>query len=189
MDLWNAINGRRAVRQYETEPIDRMALQKLIDAASMAPSNMNNQPWHYHIVSGPKRDALVKILNRSTLMLADIFADMDEAHVELAMKFFSDCGGAPVVIVVSVPETEDDEYKRLVDAIGCGCSIQNLQLAAYAEGLATCVLTISFWVKAEIAKFLRIHHRDVICCVLVGKPAQTPETPPRRGNVVTWVGT
>lgn len=189
MDVWQAINGRRAIRQYESEPIERMTLQKLIDAASMAPSTMNSQPWHFHIVSGKKRDELVKILNRSTLMLADVFAEMDDEHVEMATKFFSDCGAAPVILVVSVPESQGDEYRGQVDALGCGCAIENLQLAAYAEGLGTCVLTISFWVKEDIAKFLKIENRDILCCILVGKTTAKPEAPDRRGNIVDWIGT
>lgn len=189
MDMWEAIRERRSVREYEGEPIDRITIQKLIDAAILAPSHMNYQPWHFHVVAGPKRDELVKVLNRSTLMLADIFAEMDDASVDRATRFFSDVGGAPVVIVVSVPETEGDDYRRLVNALSCGCALQNLQLAAHSEGLATCVLSISFWVKEDIAKLLKIEGHEVACCVIVGKSTSAPEAPSRRANVVTWVGT
>lgn len=189
MDTREALQKRRSVRKYEPDVIDRVTVQRLIDAAILAPSNMNNQPWHFHIVSGAKRDGLVKILNRSTLMLADIFASMDKDHADKATEFFSDVGGAPVIIVVSVPDSAGEEYQRQVDILGCGCAVQNLLLAAYAEGLGSCVLTISFWVKDDIAKYLKIQDRDIICCILVGKPGETPETPPRQGNVVSWVGT
>lgn len=188
MDVWQAIQERRAVREYKDEAVDRGTLQKLIDAGTMAPSTMNSQPWHFHVISGAKRDALVKILNRSTLMLADVFAEMDEKSVEMATKFFSDVGGAPVVMVISVPDNEGDDYKRLVDSISCGCALQNMQLAAYAEGLATCVLTISFWVKEDIVKLLKIEGRDIICCLIVGRAGQIPPAPARRANVVTWIG-
>ncbi|RJQ54937.1 MAG: nitroreductase family protein [Actinobacteria bacterium] len=188
MDVWEAVNGRRAIRKYKNTPIERAALQRLIDAAAMAPSTMNSQPWHFHIVQGPQRDAIVKILNRSTLMIADLFTEMDEEHVEMATHFFSNCGDAPAIIVVSSPMAEGDEYKRLVDLIGCGCSIQNLMLAAQSEGLGTCVLTISFWVSEDIRKFLKIEGRDVVCCVLVGEPDQAPVAPPRRANIIDWIG-
>lgn len=188
MDVRSAIDTRRSVREYLQESVDHATLQKLIDAASMAPSHMNIQPWHFHVVAGPKRDELVKILNRSTLMLADLFAEMDEVSVEKATRFFSDVGGAPVVIAVSAPDCGEDAYRRVVDALSCGCALQNLQLAAHAEGLATCVLSISFWVKEDIAKFLEIEGRDIVCCVIIGKPAGETDTPGRRADIVTWVG-
>lgn len=188
VDVFEAINGRRSIRCFDETPVEKKTLQKIIDASSMAPSTMNSQPWHFHVVTGEKRDALAKILNRSTLMLADVFAQMDADEAQAAVEFFADLGGASVIIVVSSPEAGDDHYTRLVDLIGTGCAIQNLQLAAHAEGLGTCVLTISFWVKEDISKFLRIEDRDIVCCVIAGKAALQPEATGRRDDIVDWVG-
>jgi nitroreductase len=51
MDVTEAIYGRRAVRDYTSEPIDASALELLIKAAIQAPSAVNRQPWLFTVVS------------------------------------------------------------------------------------------------------------------------------------------
>ena len=50
MDLDDAIAGRRAVREYVPEPIDEPTIRRLIDAAILAPSAVNQQPWDFTVV-------------------------------------------------------------------------------------------------------------------------------------------
>lgn len=45
MDIKEAIFGRRAVREYTGEAIDRDTIRRLVDAAIHAPSAVNQQPW------------------------------------------------------------------------------------------------------------------------------------------------
>ena len=47
MDVREAIYGRRAVREFTTEPVEEAALRRLVDAAIQAPSAVNQQPWLY----------------------------------------------------------------------------------------------------------------------------------------------
>jgi len=50
MDLKQAIYGRRAVRDYTTEPLDEETIRHLIEAAIQAPSAVNQQPWSFCVV-------------------------------------------------------------------------------------------------------------------------------------------
>ena len=50
MDVREAIYGRRAVREFTTEPVEEAALRRLVDAAIQAPSAVNQQPWLFTIV-------------------------------------------------------------------------------------------------------------------------------------------
>jgi nitroreductase len=54
MDVREAIYGRRAVREFTTEPVDEAALRRLIDAAVQAPSAVNQQPWRFTVVRDRK---------------------------------------------------------------------------------------------------------------------------------------
>ena len=45
MELMDVISGRRAVREFAADPVDRATVQRLIDGAILAPSAMNLQPW------------------------------------------------------------------------------------------------------------------------------------------------
>jgi nitroreductase len=55
VELKEAWRGQRAVRDYTDEPVDRAALKVLIDAAVLAPSAMNLQPWAFVVIDGAAR--------------------------------------------------------------------------------------------------------------------------------------
>ena len=50
MDINEAISGRRAVREYTTEPVSEVVIKSLIDAAIHPPSAVNAQPWSFTVV-------------------------------------------------------------------------------------------------------------------------------------------
>jgi nitroreductase len=51
MDALEAIRKRRSVRKYTGDPIPREDLEKIVDAARLAPSGYNKQPWEFIIVT------------------------------------------------------------------------------------------------------------------------------------------
>src|SRR5512134_7694 len=54
METLDAIYGRRAVRAYRPQRIDRETIDALIDAAIQAPSAMNSQPWAFVVIQDEK---------------------------------------------------------------------------------------------------------------------------------------
>jgi nitroreductase len=50
MDINVAISGRRSVREYTSQPVDEATIRRLIDAAVLAPSAVNQQPWSFTVV-------------------------------------------------------------------------------------------------------------------------------------------
>jgi len=57
MELMDVISGRRAVREFAADPVDRATVQRLIDGAILAPSAMNLQPWAFAVLLGRERIA------------------------------------------------------------------------------------------------------------------------------------
>ena len=55
MELLQAIDGRRSVREYTGEPVDDTIVRELIEAAMKAPSAINQQPWAFIVVKEPSR--------------------------------------------------------------------------------------------------------------------------------------
>ncbi len=53
-DFFEAIRGRRTVRDFSDEPVERSVIEDCIRAASSAPSGANKQPWHFAVVSDPE---------------------------------------------------------------------------------------------------------------------------------------
>lgn len=188
MDTYEAILGRRSVRSYDGEAVSREVLERLIHAAGAAPSPYNAQPWHFHVTSGATRDAICEITALSTVHLQEYLDLLPPSALARAEHFFASLGGAPVIVVVSVPCSEDD-LSRINSYMATGAAVQNLMLAAAAEGLGCCNLTFAFWVRDKVAALLGIGgDREIVSLVLVGRPAETPADPGRRDDIATFVG-
>ncbi|MGW4447530.1 nitroreductase family protein [Streptomyces sp. NPDC004682] len=52
MDVYEAVDSRRAVRAFSDEPVPRGILERVLTAATRAPSSGNLQPWHVYVVTG-----------------------------------------------------------------------------------------------------------------------------------------
>lgn len=187
MELEDALKGRRSIRRYSDRPVSKEQIQSLVEAALLAPSALNAQPWHFTVVAGQMRDRVVEAISKSTVYLADVLATFDEEHRAIAEQFVCDLGGAPVVVVVSVPQ-EEEEYTRLTTLLAVGGAVQNLQLAAYEAGLASCNITFAFWVRDELAALLDLEEREIVSVILIGHPDETPQMPPREHDVATLLG-
>ncbi|HEY5468517.1 MAG TPA: nitroreductase family protein [Coriobacteriia bacterium] len=188
METYEAIQKRRSVRSYDGTEVPRPVLERLIAAAGAAPSPYNAQPWHFHVATGATRDAICEITGLSTVHLQEYLDLLPPSALKRAERFFASLGGAPVVMVVSVPVSEDD-LSSINTYMATGGAIQNLMLAACDEGLACCNLTFAFWVRDKLAALLGIGpDREIVSLILVGHPAETPEYPGRRSDIATFVG-
>ena len=52
------VRERRSVRGYRTDPVPREVIVDIIDIAQGAPSSMNTQPWHFHVLTGEPLDLI-----------------------------------------------------------------------------------------------------------------------------------
>ncbi|MFB7215162.1 nitroreductase [Streptomyces sp. NPDC056255] len=63
MDVYEAVDGRRAVRSFSDEPVPQEVIERVLTAATRAPSSGNLQPWHAYVVTG---DPLAELKRRAT---------------------------------------------------------------------------------------------------------------------------
>ena len=60
MDVFEAIKLRRSVRAYKDKPVEKEKIQKLLEAARLAPSAKNRQEWRFIVVTDKRtRELLV----------------------------------------------------------------------------------------------------------------------------------
>jgi len=188
MELYEAINSRRSTREYDGAEVDHAVLERLIAAAGAAPSPYNSQPWRFHVATGSTRDAVCEITALSTVHLQEYLDVLPPSKLALAERFFSNLGGAPVVVAVSVPCSEDD-LTRINVYMATGAAVQNLMLAATAEGLACCNLTFAFWVRDKLSTLLEVAaDREIVSLVLIGHPSAQPADPGRMDDIATYFG-
>jgi len=50
MDLYEATKSRYSVRSYLNKPVEQEKLDRILDAARLAPSGSNRQPWKFVVV-------------------------------------------------------------------------------------------------------------------------------------------
>jgi nitroreductase len=189
MELYKAIMNRRSHRSYKPEMPARDVLERVIQAALWAPSGLNAQPWDITVLAGKFRDELVEVADRAFTYLLPILkqAQFPEEAQDMLMKFFKDLGGAPVVMAVTIFIDPNENVN--FDHIQSGAAlVQNLLLAAHAEGLGTCWMTGANALEKEILQFLGKTDRKLLAITPIGYPAKEPPAPPRKPREVSWLG-
>lgn len=180
--VYKAIFNRRDIRSFINTPIPDEKLDKLLEAAHSAPSVGFMQPWNFIIIKDQEiKLALAKVVEKERRALAIHYEGTDRELTFLDLKI-AGILEAPVTICVtcnpfsagdhvlgrnSIPET---------DLMSTSCAIQNMWLAAYAEGLA--MGWVSFYKKADVRTILNIpFHIDPIALISVGYTDQYPDRP------------
>ncbi len=177
MELIEGIRSRRAVRKYAARPVDRATIDGLIQAAVLAPSATNAQPWAFGVVEGPGR--LRDLSTRAKALLLERMSDFPHRQrykdvlADPAFNIFYD---APALVVV---------YARSLTpyAVGdCSMAAYTLMLAAHGQGLATCWIGFAEpllqlpEVKAEFGVAAELR---VVAPLVLGYPAEAVEPTPR----------
>lgn len=202
MDLVTAIKERRSIRSFRSDEVPRELLEEVVATALWAPSGMNRQDWEIFVVRGAKKDALMEVISRSQdYVLPHLQGLFPQKIIRISLQVFKNLGGAPVLFLVYIPkelvhldEAMGDrarfhaEFRRHARLLSAAALIQNLLLAAHALGLGTCWMTGPKYMEPEINALLGITDKELVSLIPLGYPDQAPPVPPRRGNVVHWVG-
>ena len=187
MDIVEAIKGRRSVRKFKPQGVPREKLEKILELAQWAPSGMNRQEWYFVVVRGEKREELLKLFGSAFETFRPNLEKVFSAKPKMieAMKhFFQTYGEAPVFILAYAGKSASGQW----DTHSTAVALQNLFLAAYAEGLGT-VWSDGILVKEqEINALMGVEERKLVAVVPVGYPDEGPRVPPRREGRVQWVG-
>lgn len=128
MDMYSAIKTLRSVRQYRDASVDDAIISRILDAGRWAGSAKNTQPWRYILIK--RRDTLAKLA----------------AFGRYASHL---CGAAFAIVVVTPPATRAE--------FDAGRTIQNMLLAAWADGVGSCV--VSLQQELEVKQLLGIPDR------------------------------
>lgn len=154
MELFEAIRTRRSIRRFSDKPVAEELLEKALDAAMMAPSAGNGQPWHFVVVTD--RALLDKV---------------PEIHPYATM-----CREAPTGVLVC-GDTSVEKYPGNWP-VDCAAATQNLLLAVHALGLGA-VWTGIYPGEERCEAFRKLFgiptHVVPLAFVPIGYPAETRE--------------
>jgi 5,6-dimethylbenzimidazole synthase len=136
--VYRAIYERRDMRHFVSTPVDPEVLQRLIEAAHHAPSVGYMQPWRIIRISDTGlRSELHAIVEHERLRTADALDQRRDEFMQLKVEGMRECGELLVVALMDGREKHVFGRRTLpeMDLASVACAIQNMWLAARAEGL------------------------------------------------------
>lgn len=159
MNFLEIVRKRQSVREYKPDPVPLEVLERCFEAARLAPSACNSQPWYFVAITD--RDLINRIGER-------VFSGI------YSMNKFAK--SAPVIVAVI---TERSRYaaclggyfrKTQYNLIDIGIAVEHFVLQATEEGLGTC--WIGWFNERELHKILGIPlRRKIDVLITVGYPA------------------
>ena len=201
MNYEDIAQARRSIRGYKKDPIPREILEEIIHIAKQAPSSMNTQPWHFHVLTGEPLERIRK--GNTEKMMAGSSVDREiklnhgyegphrERQVEIAVQLFEAMGiarddkerrmdwvmrgfrqfDAPVSIVITVDKALADDTIAHFD---CGAATYGLVLAAWSKGIGSVINGQGIMQSSVVRENANIPEDQVIMtCVAMGYPDES----------------
>jgi len=159
VDVTAAIKNRRSIRKYKSKELPPELLAEILEAARLAPSGANKQPWQLVAVTDKeRRKELVPICKEQ--------------------KFVGDCS----VFIAGI----DDSAQKWV-RVDLAIAMEHIALAAVEKGLGTC--WIGAFDQEKMNAFLEVPKGfNVTVGMTLGYPDETPDARPRKElkELVHW---
>ena len=185
MELMDVVRNRRAVREYKDSPIGQEVMERLIEAAILAPSAMNAQPWAFAALLDRQR--IDSYAERARQWLLENPAESgfgDEGHRILERSGFSIFYHAPALVLVMARSPVRQSMED------CCLAAQNLMLAARDEGIGSCWIGFARpWLNLPSTKKELGFAEEycVVAPVVMGYPVAWPESHGRKAAEIHWL--
>ena len=188
--LYDLLSTRRSIRRYTAGLIEADQLERLLAAAIWAPSSHNRQPWRFAVVIEPQAKERLAA-SMAERLRADRLADGDppEAVAKDASGSYARIVNAPVVILACLTLADMDRYpdlrrqnaEHLMAVQSVAMAVQNLLLAAHAEGLGACWMCAPLFCPETVSEALNLPDEwEPQALVTLGQPASRGKPPTRR---------
>jgi nicotinate-nucleotide--dimethylbenzimidazole phosphoribosyltransferase len=179
--VYRAIYRRRDMRSFRPDPVPDHVLGRLLWAAHHAPSVGFMQPWRFVVIRDPRTKADLKALVERERQAQALHFSGRRAELFPRLKV-DGIAEAPVVVCVAVDPTSGGDHvlgrnaDPATDVYSAACAIENLWLAARAEGLG--VGWVTFFKKADVRRVLGIPpHVDPVALLCIGYVDAFPDRP------------
>lgn len=168
MNFLSLAEKRQSVRKYSDKAVEREKINRCLDAARLAPSACNSQPWHFIIVDEPELREKLARETYSTLVSFNKFAL-----------------NAPViaVLVMEKPNTTSQIGGRIKSKdfylMDIGIAAEHFCLQATEEGLGTCMM--GWFNEKRLKKILKLpDRRGIGLLISLGYPESDEIRPKKR---------
>jgi len=191
VETLQAITERRSIRRFAPEPLPRDLIERVLEAAVLAPSAKNAQPWRFVVLEGAEARRLGTLMSEAASRLQAAGRDTGSLAWTAAIV-----AQAPVTIMVyeetpprEIPPDFHKDY-HFVMTQSIGGAIQTMLLAAHSLGLGSLWICDPLYCEDEINAWLGRQGQQMVAGVTLGYPAEAPNARPRRPwqEVTEWRG-
>ncbi len=136
--VYRVMSARRDMRHFCSDPLDPAVLARLLGAAHLAPSVGYMQPWRFiHVRDRRLREGIHALVDAERQATALALEGRSAEFLRLKVEGILECG--ELLVAALAPGREDHVFGRRtmpeMDLASVACAIQNLWLAARAEGV------------------------------------------------------
>ena len=157
MNVFEAIKTRRSVRKYKPEPIPEEHLWTILEAARLAPSAGNRQPWRFIVVRD--RETITKL-----------------AEIASEQLWIADAGA--VIAALCMDKNDPAVYERWVER-DVMTAVEHMVLTAWELGYGTC--WIGAFKQKDVKDLLVVPDPMFVINLLpIGVPDHTPDARARK---------
>ncbi|HEX6566997.1 MAG TPA: nitroreductase [Chthoniobacterales bacterium] len=171
-----AILSRRTIKEFRSDPVPEETLWRILDVARWAPNHRLTEPWRIAMIGTRSRETLADALANLTESSQDPSV-MARAKEDARKKVMS----SPVLLAVTC-RLAGNPAQEVEDLAAVCAAVQNLQLAAWSEGIGTHWNTGKVTRLPETSALLELPERgeQLVGFLYLGYPAQVPDPPKRR---------
>jgi len=153
VEVLEVIRKRRSIRAYKPEPVKEEDLRRILEAARLAPSARNLQPWYFIVVRDPELKRRVAEAAAGQMFIAD---------------------ASVIIVAVSDPTTSPKWHDKDVMI-----AMEHIILEATELGYGTC--WIGAFNESKVKELLGIPDPyRVVAMTPIGIPAESPPPRPRK---------
>ena len=194
MELDDVIRQRRSIRKYRPDPVSDAQVAQLLEAARLAASGSNTQPWRFMAIRSPEVKEQIKKTTRYRFALAApvvlaCCADMSALDKRPSrIRELMDAGVFDGVDVSGdyAPPPKNSEQVMGYLGMNVGIAITQMMLKAVDLGLGTC--WIGGFDKEKVKEILGLEdHLTLVALLPVGVPAEAPKPRPRFSIDEIWL--
>lgn len=190
MSALHAINSRRSIRNFKPDPVPDETIATILNAGIKAPSGKNRQPWQFIVLSGDRKEEMLRVMEQGLLK-----KESEGMNVRWAENTRRIMRQAPITVFVFNPygthpwvkKTVEEQIQELVDVQSVGAAIQNMLLAATELGIGSLWICDVFYAYEELCKWLN-KDCQMVAAVSLGYADEAPGERPRKGmdEVTEW---
>jgi nitroreductase len=172
MDVIEAIRTRRTIANFRPDPVSPADLERILALGVWAPNHRLTEPWRF-VILGPETQRQLAV--RFGEIKAAKAAGSPERQAHLRDDETRKFEAIPRIVAVAAMQQGEEQRRREDYAATC-CAVQNVQLAAWAEGIGVKWSTAGVTRDALAYDLLGLDPEqfDIIGFLFVGYPADVP---------------